>query len=186
MRGKRIVRIFLLCLCLCCTTLSAAAAEVSTGTVTGSQTETTKKSGWFNKGKYRYYRMKNGKLCKKSFVKIGKYYYSFDSKGRMKKGIVTVPKKGKAYFSKKNGRFLCLATELKVMKKYKNEVLVAGKNAADRYYVPLKNVALLDSKGKKILPKAIKKGCRILVFATGDILETYPAQFSEVIAVQKL
>ena len=55
-------------------------------------TGTVQKTGWFTKGKYRYYRMKNGKLCKERFVKIGKYYYSFDSKGRMRTGTVKLSK----------------------------------------------------------------------------------------------
>ena len=55
----------------------------------------------------------------KKHGQLPKPEYSFDSKGRMKKGIVTLPKKGKAYFSKKNGRYLGSAMELKVIEKYK-------------------------------------------------------------------
>lgn len=69
----------------------------------------------------------------KKHGQLPKPEYSFDSKGRMKKGIVTLPKKGKAYFSKKNGRYLGSAMELKVIKKYKYNVLATGKNAGDRF-----------------------------------------------------
>lgn len=140
-----------------------------------AEKEAVQKTGWFKKGKYKYYRLENGKLCTKKFVKINGKYYSFDAKGRLRTGLVTVSKDVKAYFSKKDGHFVNYVKEMVVVQKYKGSVTAKDSSGA-LFKLNLKKI--VDETGKDIPESAIKKNSKIhVIYKKGAILETYPLQF---------
>ena len=160
----------------------------SNGTVDGNwipETPSAKKVtyGWITKGNNRYYRMKNGKLCTSKWQKIGKYYYSFDSKGRMKKGNVRLSNNTLAYFSTTTGRFVSYLKRLTVTKKGKTSI--EAKDSTGKYSIPLKNLTVINNAGKKISTSSLKKNSKICVLYTGSIRETSPATFSKILKVKK-
>lgn len=135
---------------------------------------TTKKTGWFKKGNYVYYRMPNGKLCTSKFIKIGKEYYSFDSKGRRQTGIIPVSKGVYAYFSKTYGNFTNYFMQAVVVKRYENSILVKDQSGS-LYRVTLKKV--VDIKQREIPKDRIKKNSVVHIVYRGGMKEIYPLEF---------
>ncbi|MDO5423767.1 MAG: hypothetical protein Q4F41_08590 [Eubacteriales bacterium] len=151
---------------------------------TSQAAESTKKEtkyGWFQKGKYRYYRKENGKLYKNTTALIGNYIYRFDRQGRMVTGTV---KDGKeiSYYNKKTGRFEYCTTTVKIEKKEKfGSILV--KNCYGKYRSKYRiysdsGVKIYGKNGKRISFSKLKKGQKIQVYYDGTIMECYPALFS--------
>lgn len=134
----------------------------------------SKRSGWFKNGKYKYYRMKNGKLCTKKYAKIDGRYYSFDAKGRMRTGLITFSADDKVYFSKANGHMVNFVKVMDVVKTYKNSI--TGKDSTGTLYdVTLKKI--VDKNGKVISASKLKKGSKLHVLYKGGIQESFPIQF---------
>lgn len=146
-------------------------AEETTEDVAFSSTQ---KTGWFKKGEYVYYRMPNGKLCTSKFIKIGKEYYSFDSKGRRQTGIIPVSKGVYAYFSKTYGNFTNYFMQAVVVKRYENSILVKDQSGS-LYSVMLKKV--VDIKQREIPKDRIKKNSVVHIVYRGGIKEIYPLEF---------
>ena len=187
----------IVCLSMCLAIGSSAAApmaseakslEPKSEAKVSVKNQKGKKTGWVKRGKNRYYRMKNGKLCKSKCKKIGRYYYSFDSKGRMKTGLVKVNKNFTGYFSEKTGRLSYYTMDLRVKKVYKGSAIgqKKGGNSYELYDIPLTNVKLVNSRGKRIKASAVKKNSLVRVCYYGDILEIYPAAFQEIVKIKLL
>ena len=103
----------IVCLSMCLAIGSSAAApmaseakslEPKSEAKVSVKNQKNSKSGWVKRGKNRYYRMKNGKLCKSKYKKIGKYYYYFDKKTYKKVKSTKVKVNGKTYTFDKNGK----------------------------------------------------------------------------------
>lgn len=187
----------IVCLSMCLAIGSSAAApmaseakslEPKSEAKVSVKNQKNSKSGWVKRGKNRYYRMKNGKLCKSKYKKIGKYYYSFDSKGRMKTGLVKVNDKFSGYFSRKTGRLAYCVMDLKVKRVYKGSAVGQRKSGKsyELYDIPLTKVKLVNSKGKRIKASAVKKNDLVRICFNGDILERYPAAFQEIVKIKLL
>lgn len=179
---KRLAFITSLLLLLLSIVASSQLTLIASSVPAEEKAETVQK-GWFRKGKYRYYRMKNGKLCKGKFAKIGRYYYSFDNKGRMKKGLVKLNREYSGYFSYKTGRFAYFVMDLKVTRVSENSIVGKTKKGG-LYSVSLKNVKLVNEAGKKVKKSAIRKNDSTRVYFKGNILEISPAQLTEVVKVR--
>lgn len=165
-------------------TLSANSTSPKKNTVVAQKAKDTIKKGWFKKGKYRYYRLKNGKLCKSKIIKIGKHYYSFDKKGRMKKGLVKLGADYSGYFSYKTGRFIYYVMDLKVTRVFKDQVIGKSKEGG-MYSVPFdKKIKWKDRSGKKVKQSVISKNEKIRVYFKGEILEISPARFAKIVKVR--
>lgn len=183
-KSKKVYGLLLTIFMICMTMVSpvAAGSQVSdnqnnkeTAAVENQKkTNESKKSGWFKKGKYKYYRMKNGKLCTKKYVKINGKYYSFDSKGRMRTGLITFSEDDKVYFSKTKGHMVNFVKVMNVERKYKDSVV--GKDSSGGLYdVTLKKI--VDKNNKVISASKLKKGSKIYVLYKGGMQESYPMQF---------
>ena len=146
-----------------------------------SESKSRTNSGWFTKNGHRYYRMPNGKLCTKEIAKIGKNYYSFDSKGRMQTGLIAFSDSDMAYFSKTYGNLTNYVKELVVVKKYSGSV--TAKDADGKLYIV--NLKKVVDKGQNAIPASrIKKNSVIHVIYRGGIQETHPAQFDNAYKVR--
>lgn len=183
-KSKKIFRVLLTILMICMMMVSPIEAKSQVSNNLNNKekaaVENQKKSnelkrrGWFKKGKYMYYRMKNGKLCTKKYAKIDGKYYSFDSKGRMRIGLITFSENDKVYFSKTKGYMVNFVKVMNVVKKYKDSVI--GKDSSGALYdVTLKKI--VDKNNKVISASKLKKGSKIHVLYKGGIQESYPMQF---------
>lgn len=165
-------------------TVSANSASPKKNTVIEQKTKGTVKKGWFKKGKYRYYRLKNGELCKSKIIKIGKHYYSFDKKGRMRKGLVKLGTDYSGYFSYKTGHFIYYVMDLKVTRVFKDQAVGKSKEGW-LYEVPFdKKIKWKDRSGKNVKKPVISKNEKIRVYFKGQILESSPAQFMKIVKVR--
>lgn len=173
----------LLLFCMAFPYLSSEASSDLSKNVTSEYKEQKTIQGWVKKGKYQYYRLKNGKVCKKAWVKIGKYYYSFDTKGRMRKGVVKLNSDYSGYFSFKTGRFIYNAMDLKVAEVYSEYALAVNEQGA-AFSVPFKNVKWVDKEGRKVKKEEIRENGEIRVCFKGEILESSPAQFVKIVKVR--
>lgn len=155
-------------------------SEFSTKT-TAQKTKVTSK--WIKKNGYYYYVNRNGKLLKNGIYTIKGNRYWFDKKGRRKSGTYKSPKDGFYYvFSKKNGKLISQYIYLEIEsidRKNKNVVALTYKNPGSSIGFSVKNVKIVNKKGKAIKLARLKTGDLVKVYTKSRrFLETDPMQFS--------
>ena len=179
--------------------LHSAAANESTAVT--QNTGTAVRKGLTKQGKnYYYYSKVTGKKIKDKLVKIGKYKYGFDKKGRLVCGKTAkiagftyhFDKKGRALIreSKNYGTYYCVDTvtkkviyarhTLKIVEKTKGGIIgkISGKTGE------LYMLGTSEKLTGKVF-RSLQKGDKIRVWFDGMILETSPAQYEKVYKIEK-
>lgn len=134
--------------------------------------------GWVKKGNATYYRLRNGKLCKNTEKKIGKYVYRFDKKGKLIKGSYQVGKLT-YHYNTHNGRFENISMKLKITRTSRGIIFL--KNGSETYKIEQNsNLRLYNKSGKKLSFSKLKKGKIVQVYFDGNIFETDPMEFSNI------
>lgn len=181
MKGKRKVLLALL-VAVCMIFACGICGEAASDQTTAAQKDDTSKTGWFKKGKYRYYRKADGKLCKNETLKIEGSEYRFDKKGRMVTGYAKVNGEVRHY-DEMTGVRTDARIKLKITERAgKTIYLKGGKN---RYMVSKTEIAKMvyNKNGKKSSFSKLKKGVSVWVYHSGIIAESYPAQFMHIYKV---
>lgn len=197
MRKTRSAICLIVMLCIITTIYAPVMAAQNYTAIDENNTAQANKSGWVKKGKYYYYYApSNGEMVKNQLVKVGKYRYGFDKKGRSirnRKATISgftysFDKKGRAQISvtKVNGSQIfkdtttgkviyCVDT-LKVTKTDSSTLYgyVPGSSSKDLYQIEKSRVL------KTQLLKKLKKGQKIKVYHSGELLEVYPVMYGHI------
>ena len=174
-----------------------AAKEMS---VLSLKSGNTLKKGLVKEGKnFYYYSRYTGKIVKDKLVKVGKYKYGFDKRGRLVYGktariagfIYHFDAKGRALIceSKNNGTFFCEDTvskkiiyarhTLRIMEKTASGIIAKAAGSSDELYrIPEKML-----KGKVF--RSLKIGDKIQIWFDGMVLESSPAQYVKIFKAEK-